>query len=80
MSQFFGNIWFSNLIPRQILYYFGLLTITGSDEENKAILKIPNESIKRLYYDYIKKTYEETGILTLDTGRSSSAAQPVQPG
>jgi len=49
-----------------LLYYFGLLTITGSDEEHKAILKIPNEASKRLYYDYIKETYEETGILTLD--------------
>jgi hypothetical protein len=52
-----------------LLYYFGLLTITGIDEENKAILKIPNESIKRLYYDYIKETYEETGILTLDLSK-----------
>jgi hypothetical protein len=52
-----------------LLYYFGLLTITGRDEENKAILQIPNESIKRLYYDYIKKTYEETGILTLDLSK-----------
>jgi hypothetical protein len=48
-----------------LLYYFGLLTITGSDEEKKAILRIPNEAIKRLYYDYIKETYEETGIFTL---------------
>jgi len=52
-----------------LLYYFGLLTIAGSDEENKAILKIPNEAIKRLYYDYIKETYEETGILTIDLSR-----------
>jgi hypothetical protein len=52
-----------------LLYYFGLLTITGSDEENKAILKIPNEAIKHLYYDYIKETYEETGILTIDLSR-----------
>jgi len=52
-----------------LLYYFGLLTIVGSDEENKAILKIPNEAIKRLYYDYIKETYEETGILTIDLSR-----------
>jgi hypothetical protein len=48
-----------------LLYYFGLLTIDGIDEENKAILKIPNESIKRLFYDYIKETYEETGIMSL---------------
>jgi len=49
-----------------LLYYFGLLTIDGIDEENKAILKIPNETIKRLFYDYIKETYEETGLLTID--------------
>ena len=52
-----------------LLYYFGLLTISGIDEEHKAILKIPNEAIKRLYYDYIKETYEETGILTIDLSR-----------
>ncbi|MCX6580397.1 MAG: AAA family ATPase [Candidatus Aminicenantes bacterium] len=52
-----------------LLYYFGLLTIDGIDEENKAILKIPNESIKRLYYDYIKETYEETGILTVNLSK-----------
>ena len=49
-----------------LLYYFGLLTITGIDEEKKAILKIPNEAIKRLFYDYIKETYEETGLFTLN--------------
>ncbi len=52
-----------------LLYYFGLLSIHGIDEENKAIFKIPNESIKRLYYDYIKETYEETGILTLNLSK-----------
>ncbi len=49
-----------------LLYYFGLLTIDGIDETNEAILKIPNESIKRLFYDYIKETYEETGIFSLN--------------
>jgi len=48
-----------------LLYYFGLLTIAGVDELNRAILKIPNESIKRLYYTFIKKTYEETGIFSV---------------
>ncbi len=60
-----------------LLYYFGLLTITGSDEENKAILKIPNEAIKRLYYDYIKETYEETGILTIDLSRYEAAMKEM---
>jgi hypothetical protein len=52
-----------------LLYYFGLLTITGIDEEKKAILRIPNESIKRLYYDYIKETYEETDLFTIDLSK-----------
>ncbi|MDQ1352701.1 MAG: hypothetical protein QG657_3007 [Acidobacteriota bacterium] len=52
-----------------LLYYFGLLTITGIDEEKKAILKIPNEAIKHLYYDYIKETYEETGLFTIDLSK-----------
>jgi hypothetical protein len=60
-----------------LLYYFGLLTIIGSDEENKAILKIPNEVSKRLYYDYIKETYEETGILTLDLSRYEAAMKDM---
>jgi len=60
-----------------LLYYFGLLTITGSDEENKAILKIPNEAIKRLYYDYIKETYEEAGILTIDLSRYEAAMKEM---
>ncbi len=47
-----------------LLYYFGLLTLDGIDEENKAILKIPNESVRRLYYDFIRKTYEETGVFS----------------
>jgi hypothetical protein len=60
-----------------LLYYFGLLTITGSDEEHKAILKIPNEVVKRLYYDYIKETYEETGILTIDLNRYEAAMKEM---
>ncbi|MDQ1354006.1 MAG: family ATPase [Acidobacteriota bacterium] len=60
-----------------LLYYFGLLTITGSDEENKAILKIPNEAVKRLYYDYIKETYEETGLLTIDLSRYEAAMKDM---
>ena len=60
-----------------LLYYFGLLTITGIDEEHKAILKIPNEASKRLYYDYIKETYEETGILTLDLSQYEASMKEM---
>jgi hypothetical protein len=50
-----------------LLYYFGLLTIRGMDDENTPVLAIPNEMVKRLFYDYITDTYEETGLLRLDT-------------
>jgi hypothetical protein len=49
-----------------LLYYFGLLAIKGIDDENTPILVIPNESVKHLYYDYISKTYDETGILSIN--------------
>ena len=50
-----------------LLFYFGLLTIkkkTAQDEE--LVLQIPNETIRRLYYSYIKEGYEETGVFSLD--------------
>jgi len=50
-----------------LLYYFGLLTIQGIDDQDIPILAIPNEAIKKLYYDYIHNTYKETGILNLRT-------------
>jgi len=50
-----------------LLYYFGLLTISGIDEENTPILAIPNEAVKQLYYDYISETYREIGAVSFDT-------------
>ena len=52
-----------------LLFYFGLLTISGIDEANNAILSIPNETVKGLYYDYIKETYAETRVFSLDMDR-----------
>ena len=43
-----------------LLYYFGLLTIKGVTPSKKAILTIPNEFTKRLYYDYIQSVINET--------------------
>jgi hypothetical protein len=51
-----------------LLFYMGLLTIKGP-EKDKLRLEIPNETIKRLYYDYIKGAYGETGIFQLDLDR-----------
>jgi len=33
---------------------------------NEQVLEIPNETIRRLYYDYIKKVYDDTGIFSLN--------------
>lgn len=48
-----------------LLFYFGLLTIKGT-ERDKLRLEIPNETIKHLYYDYIKRAYKESNIFNID--------------
>jgi hypothetical protein len=37
-----------------------------SAELDELILTLPNETIRRLYYDYIKEVYEETDTYALD--------------
>ncbi|HLP62832.1 MAG TPA: AAA family ATPase [Candidatus Deferrimicrobium sp.] len=51
-----------------LLYYFGLLTIKGTTPSGQALLTIPNEFVKRLYYDFIKETYKETLLFNIDMG------------
>ena len=51
-----------------LLFYLGLLTIKEV-EEDELKLKIPNETIRRLYFDYIKKGYQEADIFTIDLYR-----------
>ncbi|MCP4155292.1 MAG: AAA family ATPase, partial [bacterium] len=53
-----------------LLFYFGLLTITDQ-ELDLYRLQIPNETIKRLYFDYIIEAYKETGMFSLDLSRYS---------
>ena len=55
---------------KSLLFYFGLLTIKGIEKDNVR-LEIPNETIKRLYYDYIKQAYRETGVFSLDLSKYS---------
>jgi len=50
---------------KSLLFYLGLLTIKNV-ERDKIRLKIPNETVKRLYYDYISEAYQETDIFDLD--------------
>ncbi|MDQ1351140.1 MAG: hypothetical protein QG657_1442 [Acidobacteriota bacterium] len=48
-----------------LLFYLGLLAIKCPDKD-KLRLEIPNETVKRLYYDYIKGAYRETGVFALN--------------
>ncbi len=50
---------------KSLLFYFGLLTIKGPDQD-KLRLEIPNETARRLYYDYISAAYEETGVFAIN--------------
>jgi hypothetical protein len=49
-----------------LLFYFGLLTIGAVEKGDKLRLVIPNEAIKKLFYDYLREAYDETGVLSLD--------------
>lgn len=53
-----------------LLFYLGLLTIERV-KKDKLQLKIPNETMKQLYYDYIKQGYRETDTFDLDLSRYS---------
>ena len=50
---------------KSLLFYLGLLTIKGPDRDRLRLV-IPNETIRRLYYDYIESAYRETGVFALD--------------
>lgn len=49
-----------------LLFYFGLLTISAVEKGDKLRLTIPNESAKKLFYEYIREAYMETGVFSLD--------------
>ena len=48
-----------------LLFYLGLLTVKEVKDE-APVLQIPNETARRLYYDYIKEAYEETETFSMD--------------
>ncbi len=55
---------------KSLLFYFGLLTIKGR-ERDRYRLQIPNETVRRLFYDYIERAYKETGVFSLDLAKYS---------
>ncbi len=48
-----------------LLYYTGLLTIK-KEYRGKMLLTIPNEVIKRLYYEYIRECYRDTEVFNIN--------------
>lgn len=54
-----------------LLFYFGLLTIKEVDKGDKVKLVIPNEAIKKLFYEYITEVYTETNVFRVDLDKYS---------
>ena len=53
-----------------LLYYFGLLTIQG-EKRGKYLLKIPNLTIQKLMYGYIRNGFKDVDIFKLDMWKLS---------
>lgn len=51
-----------------LLFYFGLLTIEGV-KEGLPLLKIPNQTVKTLFYDYIVRVSQDIDLLDINTGK-----------
>jgi hypothetical protein len=49
-----------------LLFYFGILTIESVEEDKSVVLTVPNETVKKLVYEYIRDAYRETGVFHLD--------------
>jgi len=53
-----------------LLYYFGLLSIHG-EKRGKYLLKIPNLTILKLMYGYIRSGFEDVNIFKMDIWKLS---------
>lgn len=60
-----------------LLFYFGLLTITGEEKGGKLTLAIPNESVKRLFYQYISEAYDETDVFSINLDKYSQLIEDM---
>lgn len=60
-----------------LLYYFGLLTIKGISPSGLALLGIPNEFVKHLFYDYFKETINEAYLFHIDMGIFSNLLEDM---
>jgi hypothetical protein len=64
-----------------LLFYFGLLTIrrleSKEESKEKPGLVIPNQAVKKLFYEYIREAYDETGVLSLDRDKYSEKMEKM---
>jgi len=51
-----------------LLFYFGLLTLSG-EKEGLPLLKIPNQTVKTLFYDYIIRVSREIDLLNANLSK-----------
>lgn len=51
-----------------LLFYFGLLSIMG-EKEGLPLLKIPNQTVRTLFYDYIIRISRDIDLLDANTGK-----------
>ncbi len=51
-----------------LLYYFGLLSVRGT-HRNKAVLGIPNDTVRHLLYSYIRDAYRDVDLFSVDLYR-----------
>ena len=53
-----------------LLYYFGLLSIRG-ESQGRARLGIPNQTVRKLMYDYLRRGYRDGGVFSVSHYRFS---------
>ncbi|OQY12881.1 MAG: hypothetical protein B6I31_02335 [Desulfobacteraceae bacterium 4572_19] len=49
-----------------LLYFFGLLTFTGKNKKGLPFLTIPNETMKKQTYEYIRSSFEDVGAFRVN--------------
>jgi len=65
-----------------LLYYFGILTLNGRDQQAKLILRIPNLVVRRLYVEHLAEVLlpaseREAGQLAADVFCSTGNMEPL---
>lgn len=53
---------------KSLLYYFGLLTISGTERGN-VVLTIPNQTVREQLYTYLVDTYHQAELFAVDLNK-----------